>query len=132
VIRKLLLPLAVLVPLCLVLSAASCGPTCPGLQACGTTNAGGGDAGSSSSDPTTCDQLTALQTCMTAFCKTTDNPFCSCYEKGFDLGPSPGCACVDFDAAEYCKEAAANGVDAANLDCSAATSAVATQCVNVQ
>jgi hypothetical protein len=137
VTRKLLLPFALLVPLCLALYTSSCGPTCPNLQPCGTTSGATGDAGSSSAggtstDTTTCDQLTALQTCLTAYCKIADNPFCDCYKRGFDLGPSPACACVAFSPTEYCQEAAAQSIDAANFDCSATTGGIASLCVGVQ
>jgi hypothetical protein len=39
---------------------------------------------------------------------------------------------VTFDTAAFCRQAEANGIDAASLDCSVVTSQVATMCVGVQ
>ena len=128
-------------------SSASCGPTCPGNEPnCGTSNpgaagagagtsnagaAGGGAGGSDDASPTTCAPLTALRTCMDAFCAQASNPFCTCYKRGYDIR-SDTCACSKFNAAAFCKQAADNGVDATTYDCSAATGSVATVCVGVQ
>jgi hypothetical protein len=135
VIAKLLLTLALGVPLCLALNTASCGPTCPNLQSCGTTSADS-DAGASSAGSgggATCPQLTAQQDCLNSFCQAADNPFCTCYKRGFDLGVD--CTCAEFPAnygASYCQDAADQGIDAASFDCSAASSAVGSLCVGVQ
>ena len=133
-LQKLLLPVALAVPFGLALNMASCGPTCPTLEPCGTTSASAGDAGSSSAgtsgSATTCAQLTALQSCLNSFCQSADNPFCTCFKRGFDLGTD--CTCSDFDSAGYCQQAQENGVDAAALDCSATTGSVASLCVGVQ
>jgi hypothetical protein len=134
VFAKLLLTFAFGVPLCLALNTASCGPTCPNLQSCGTTT--GSDAGASSAGSagaTTCPQLTAQQDCLNSFCQAADNPFCTCYKRGFDLAPD--CTCMSFPAnyaASYCQGAADQGLDAASFDCSAASSAVRSLCVGVQ
>jgi hypothetical protein len=135
--------------LSLVLSGASC--TIP--NACTTSSAGSaGSAGTSSagsggsncsetsaasagaSGATTCGQLTALQACFGTFCAAdgAGTPFCSCFTKGFDLGAPPDCGCVTLNAAAFCQQAADNGLDGSNLDCSSATGSVATQCVDVQ
>jgi hypothetical protein len=133
-----------------VLSSASC--TIP--NACTTSSAGSaGSAGTSSagsggsncsdtsdsasagsSGATTCGQLTALQTCFGTFCAAdgAGTPFCNCFTKGFDLGAPPDCGCVTLNAAAFCQQAADNGLDGSNLDCSSATGSVATQCVDVQ
>jgi hypothetical protein len=129
VLAKRILIFALGVPLCLALDTASCGPTCGTLLSCGTSS-GTGDAGANGS-ATTCPQLTAQQDCLTAFCQTADNPFCTCYKRGFDLAAD--CTCTAFDAAasaSFCQQNADN--DAASFDCSAATGAVAPLCVNVQ
>jgi hypothetical protein len=91
-------------------------------------------SGGSAGAPTTCGQLTALQACMTAFCKAdgAGTPFCTCFTRGYDLGAAPTCGCISFDSAAFCQQAKDNGLDGSSLDCSAATSAIATQCVGVQ
>ena len=115
----------------LAFSSASCGPTCPaGQQSCGTANASADDAGASASDATTCDLLTALKTCMKAFCATTTNPFCTCFNRGqrYDIDSST-CLCVEIDATAYCN--AHKGEDAESYDCAAQSSAVSSVCVPV-
>jgi hypothetical protein len=135
VLAKLLLSFALGVPLCLALSTASCGPTCPNLQSCGTTT-GSSDAGASSAGSggaTTCPQLTAQQDCLNSFCQAADNPFCTCYKRGFDLGVDCTCTSLPTDyGASYCQQAAEAGIDAASFDCSVASSMVASLCVGVQ
>ena len=112
----------------LALSSASC-VTCPaGQQSCGTSNPGGDAGASSSDDDVTCDWLTAMRSCMDSFCKTAQNPFCTCYKRGFDLA-TDGCKCVDFDAKKMCEQA--EGLDAATYDCAAASSGVSSYCVGV-
>lgn len=112
----------------MALGSANC-VTCPaGQQSCG--DAGVGAAGSPDSDNTTCELLTQMRTCMDAFCKTTSNPFCTCYKRGTDLTTN-GCKCIDFNAKRFCDQAEANGVDPSNYDCAAATSGVASYCVGV-
>ena len=117
------------------LSTSGCGPTCPGNEPnCGTSNPGAagaaGTAGAAgASNNGTCSQLTALQNCLGAFCKGSDSPFCSCYNKGYDLAAAPACTCQPFDPVAYCAQAQANGIDTS--DCSAVSSSVATQCVGV-
>jgi hypothetical protein len=125
--------------------------SCSGQNACGASAGAGGTGGAGgtsgaggSSDCTssagsagaaaTRNQLTALQTCFSAFCQAdgAGSPFCTCFKRGYDLGAPPDCQCVPFNSAAFCQQAAANGVDGSNLDCSAATSSVATQCVGVQ
>ena len=115
----------------MLFSIANCGPTCPdGKQSCGS--AYDNDAGSSGTDDTTtCDQLTTLRACMDAFCASTSNPFCTCYKRGYDIDGS-ACTCKAFSPTQFCKEAAANGIDAASYDCAAASSSVATICVGVE
>jgi hypothetical protein len=118
--------------LALALSAASCGPTCPaGQQSCGNSNPSLGDAGATGYDADTCGLLTAMKTCMTAFCATASNPFCTCYERGFDLTTS-GCRCVDFDAKKFCDQAEASGNEGRAYDCAAASSGVSSYCVPVR
>jgi hypothetical protein len=132
VIAKLLLTFALGVPLCLALNTASCGPTCPNLQSCNTAT-GSADAGTSSGGGATCPQLTAQNDCLTSFCQTADNPFCTCYKRGFDLAAD--CTCTPFDpanSATLCQEESDQGIDAASYDCSAASSAVGSLCVGVQ
>jgi hypothetical protein len=135
VIAKLLLAFALGVPLCLALNTAGCGPTCPNLQSCGTTT-GDSDAGASSAGTggaTTCPQLVAQQDCLNSFCHDADNPFCNCYNKGFDLGADCNCAAFPPNyGASYCQEAADEGIDAASFDCSAASSAVGSLCIGVE
>lgn len=111
-------------------SSASC-ITCPaGQQSCGNSNPGASaaDGGASDSDTATCDYLTAMRSCMTAFCKTTSNPFCTCYKRGYDLTTN-GCVCVPFDAEKFCDNAAGLSADA--YDCAAASSGVSSYCVPV-
>jgi hypothetical protein len=140
--------LLVVVGLGLVLNAASCEPK----SACATSDAGAGAGGSGGGDggcstdtstpdaATTCGQLTALQDCLGAFCKAAGagTPFCTCFTRGYDLsGPGmdsshPGCLCIPFNAAAFCQQAADNGLDGSDLDCSVATASIATQCVGVQ
>ena len=115
----------------LALSSANCGPMCPaGQQSCGNSNASvagssGADAGSS-----TCGLMTALKKCMTAFCATATNPFCTCYKRGYDLN-GVTCKCVDFDP-ELCKRAEANGSDGSDYDCAAESSRISSYCVPVR
>jgi len=117
--------LLIWVALGLALSGAgACGPTCGTERNCGNTNSS--SAGRSGTP--TCDQLTALRTCMDSFCATNTNPFCTCYKRGYDLS-SVSCSCVDFDAEKFCDDQAASGV---TYDCSAAIGAVGTTCVGVQ
>jgi hypothetical protein len=131
--RKVLAALfALALPFALAIDVASCGPTCPTLQSCGSAEtSAAGAAGTAGSSSVTCDQLTALRACLDSFCQPADkNPFCTCYTRGDDIGSD--CTCTTFDSASYCQQAAANGVDAESLDCSAASSSVATLCVGVQ
>jgi hypothetical protein len=102
--------------------------------AAGSNCVTGASATAGSGGATTCGQLTALQTCFGTFC-TADGvgtPFCNCFTKGYDLSAPPDCTCITIDGAAFCQQAADNGLDGSNLDCSAATSSVATQCVDVQ
>ena len=50
--------------------------------------------------------------------------------KALDVGT---CTCVKstFSAAEYCRDAELNGVDAASFDCAAQTDGVKTACIGV-
>ena len=126
-----------------VLNSVSCGPTCPGLQSCGTSsesnagstsNAGSAsNAGSPSSagaaSGATCAYLTTVRDCLTAFCMTASNPFCTCYKRGFDLGGN--CTCTPFDAQKFCEQAADAGADVPGYDCSSRSGAVASICVGV-
>jgi hypothetical protein len=140
VIAKFVVPFAAAGLLGLALIAASCGPTCGTLKGCpaaGSSDAGASSVGGSggSSGATTCSALSAQRDCFTNFCKTADlgNPFCTCYGRGYDLGSN--CACTpitDAQSASYCENAAAQGIDASNFDCSAESSAVASRCVGVQ
>ena len=114
--------------LSLAISSASC-DTCPrGQQSCGDSNPGA--AGDSSSETASCGLLTAFRTCMTAYCKTTSNPFCTCYKRGYDLTTN-GCVCIDFDAKKYCDQADANGNDGSSYDCAADSSRISSFCVPV-
>lgn len=114
--------------LSLALGSTNC-VTCPdGQQSCGTAN-GSGNAGADGEE-TTCALLTAMRSCMDAYCKTTTNPFCNCYKRGFDLTTN-GCKCIDFDARKFCDQAEQNGVDASAYDCAAASSGVSSYCVGV-
>ena len=100
-----------------------------------TPASGSGGAGAGAGAATaTCDPLTALQTCFSAFCKAggAGTPFCTCFVRGYDLGAAPACECVTFNATAFCQQAEANGLIGSDLDCPAATSAVATQCVGAQ
>jgi hypothetical protein len=117
--------------------------SCSDQNACATSSGGSGGtscvAGASAGSAgdagvTTCGQLTALQTCFAAFCAAdgAGTPFCTCYTRGYDLGAEPTCGCITLNAAAFCQEAEANGLDGSQVDCSASTSAVATQCVDVQ
>src|SRR5947207_1158849 len=81
--KQVLAALTLVIGLSLAFSGASC-VTCPaGQQSCGNANASG-DAGSSGDDDQ-CALLTAMKTCMDAFCKTASNPYCTCYKLGKDL-----------------------------------------------
>jgi hypothetical protein len=112
------------------LCSASCGPTCPaGQQSCGSANAGPSDAGATDSGSVSCSLLTAFKSCMTAYCATASNPFCTCYKRGFDISTN-GCKCIDFDAKRFCDDA--NGADGTNYDCAAASSSVSSFCVPVR
>ena len=112
------------------LSSASC-VTCPaGQQSCGDAGATGSDAGATGTDEVKCDLLTAMRSCMDAFCKTTTNPFCTCYKRGYDLTTN-GCKCIDFNAEKFCEDAEDNGVSASAYDCPAASSGVSSYCVGV-
>jgi len=114
----------------LAFSSANCGPMCPaGQQSCGNSNASAGssnDAGSAGS----CGLMTALKKCMTAFCATASNPFCTCYKRGYDLN-SATCKCVDFDP-EFCTRANENGIDGSSYDCAAESSRISSYCVPVR
>ena len=116
-----------------LLSSTSCGPTCPaGEQNCGTpVGSTAGAAGSDDDGTTTCAQLTALRTCMDSFCATADNPFCTCYKRGYDIR-SDTCKCSEFNAAAFCRQAELSGVDPTKFDCPASSGAVATVCIGVQ
>lgn len=113
------------------LGTASCGPTCPANEPnCGTSNGSiaGAAGSSSSSDGATCDALTALRSCMDAFCASATNPFCTCYKRQHDLSTA-SCLCVAFSAKKFCDDQAASGV---TFDCSSQVGAVGTACVGVQ
>jgi hypothetical protein len=113
----------------LALSSASCGPTCPhGQQSCGSSNSSGG---AEAADPAKCELLTAMQSCMTAYCKTASNPFCGCYNQGKFLTTN-GCTCVEFNAKKFCADAEDSAVGASSYDCAADSSAVSSFCVPVQ
>ena len=118
----------------LALDTASCGPTCAAGQAsCGSANGSSGDAGAGSDPtPTTCPELTVLKDCMDAFCQTADNPFCTCWKRGYDINLSDCPSCSTFDSAEYCLEAQNTGADPASFDCAASSSSVSSLCVGVQ
>ncbi len=118
----------------LVLDTAGCGPTCKaGEASCSTNNGSSGDAGANSDPtPTTCAELTALKSCMDAYCKTADNPFCTCWKRGYDLNLNACPTCSTFDSAEYCAEAARVGADPASFDCAASSDSVKSLCVGVQ
>jgi hypothetical protein len=112
------------------LNSASC-VTCPkGQSSCGDAGVASGDAGATGFDAVECPLLTAMRSCMDSFCKTTTNPFCTCYKRGFDLTTN-GCKCIDFDAQKFCDNAENNGVDASAYDCGAASSGVSSYCVGV-
>ena len=74
--------------------------------------------------------MTALKKCMTAFCATATNPFCTCYKRGYDLTTN-GCKCIDFNAQKFCDDAEDNGANASTYDCAAASSGVSSYCVGV-
>jgi hypothetical protein len=117
--------------LLVAIGSASCGETCPPENPnCGNANPSSGDAGATGSEQPKCDLLTALRSCMDAFCKTASNPFCTCYKRGFDL-TTDGCKCIDFDAKTFCDRAEANAIDAKTYDCAAASSGVSSYCVPV-
>jgi hypothetical protein len=133
VIRRFLALFAGVTLVALALDTASCGPTCKAGEASCTSSGSSGDAGASSDpNPTSCSQLTALRTCLDAFCKTADNPFCTCWKRGYDINLSDCPSCVTFDSGEYCLEAKNSGANAANFDCSASSDAVSSLCVGVQ
>jgi hypothetical protein len=133
VIRKLLGLFACAASFGLVLDITSCGPTCAaGQTSCGTASSSGDAGANGDPHPTTCDQLTALHTCLDVYCKGADNPFCTCWKRGYDIDLLNCPSCKTFDSGEYCLEAKNNGIDAASLDCSAASDAVSSQCVGVQ
>jgi len=112
----------------LALGSASCGPTCPaGQQSCGTSNASGGsgdDAGTSDE----CALLKAIRSCMKSYCATASNPFCICYNRGYDID-SGSCKCVDLDTKRICDQYGSD--DASSYDCAAASSGVSSICVPV-
>jgi hypothetical protein len=120
----------------LALSGASCGSTCPaGQQSCGSSNAGAGTSGASANeaggtgyDGDTCSMLTALKKCMTAYCASASNPFCTCYRRNYDLTTN-GCVCIDFDAKAYCDRYPGDG---RSYDCAAHSSAISSYCVPVR
>lgn len=122
--------------LALASSSASCGPTCPaGQQSCGNSNpaasaGSSGDAGAAGS--ATCGLLTAMKTCMTAFCAGALNPFCTCYTRGVTLSIVDDCKCIAFDAKKFCEQAEANGDDGSTYDCAADSSGVSSYCVGVK
>ena len=103
-----------------------------GAEAGASSAAGGasGGVGTAGAAGTTCGQLTALDACFAAFCKASGagTPFCTCFAKGYDLAPAPDCACIPLNSAAFCQQAEANGLDGSHLDCTAATTAVASQC----
>lgn len=114
------------------LSLASCGEVCPADQPnCGSPNgSSAGAAGSAGS--ASCEQLKAFRACLDSFCKAAQNPFCTCYRRGFDLSQSD-CSCIAFDGAKFCRQADLNGISASDYsDCSVTNSSVATICVGVQ
>ena len=84
--------------------------------------------------------LTALNACLSAFCKAdgAQTPFCSCYLKGYDLRAAPKCDCAAFNTPEtfspanYCAQAEAVGASPSDLDCAATTSPLTSMCIGVQ
>jgi hypothetical protein len=128
--------------------------SCSAQNACGGSAGVGGTGGSSagtggsnctdtaasagSGGATTCDYLTALQACLTSFCRTdgASTPFCGCFTRGFDLegadGTATACQCKPFDPSTICGPALAAGLVGSDLDCSASTGAIAPLCVGVQ
>jgi hypothetical protein len=124
--KQVFVALSLSIGLGLAFSSASCGPTCPaGQQSCGS------DAGASSTEVVTCDLLTQFSSCMTSYCKTASNPFCTCWNRGFDVQTSGDCACIPFDKQGFCDQAKANGIDATTYDCAADSSRVSSICVTV-
>ena len=81
-----------------------------------------------------CGELTALDACFDTFCqaKGAGTPFCACFVRGYDLSEPPNCECISLNTAAFCQQAEASGLDGSNLDCDAATAAVALQCVAAQ
>ena len=73
--------------------------------------------------------LSALKKCMTAYCATASNPFCTCYKRNYDLTTNV-CVCVDFDAKAYCESY--EGYDGTGYDCGANSSRVSSYCVPVR
>lgn len=115
------------------LGTTSCGPTCPANEPnCGTANSStAGAAGAAGAQSTaSCSQLSALKSCMNAFCAAAPltNPFCKCFKVGYDLS-FWSCSCVEFDAKAFCDTQANSGV---SYDCSSATGAIGTACVGVE
>jgi hypothetical protein len=100
--------------------------------------AGNSTAGSAGAAATTCGQLTALQACFSAFCAADGigTPFCTCYGRGFDLhaqsGDDSSCTCIPIDGASFCAQAAFNGLDGSDVDCTSATAPLVSMCVGVQ
>jgi hypothetical protein len=72
--------------------------------------------------------LTALKKCMTAYCASASNPFCTCYRRNYDLTTN-GCVCIDFDAKAYCDRYPGDG---RSYDCAAHSSAISSYCVPVR
>ncbi|MEP7052945.1 MAG: hypothetical protein ABJB12_21445 [Pseudomonadota bacterium] len=117
----------------LALDTAACGPTCaPGQASCSSGNANGDAGASSDPTPTSCPQLTALRTCLDAYCKSADNPFCTCWKRGYDVDLNNCPSCIPFDSAKFCSEANTAGADAAGFNCPAASDQVSSLCVGVQ
>jgi hypothetical protein len=117
----------------LVLSGVSCGPMCPaGQQSCGNSNpspANSSDAGGSDASAR-CGLLSALKKCMSAYCATASNPFCTCYKRGYSIHTGT-CKCIAFDEKKFCAEADAAGIDGSLYDCAAESSGVSSYCVPV-
>src|SRR5450755_2077512 len=43
-------------------------------------------------------QLTALEACFSTFCQANGagTQFCTCFTRGYDLGPPPDCECISL------------------------------------
>ena len=133
--KQALTALAIAFGSMLSLSSASCG-TCPaGQQSCGTANASPTAGAAGSDSAATCDLLTALHKCMTAFCASASNPFCTCYKRHDDSGnpfdiDTASCNCVEIDEQQFCQNN--KGASAESYDCAAESSRLSSVCVPVR